>query len=342
MNLLKRKMPLFCISNIMVSFVCTGFLGTNYYNASVESSQSDGETVALVDDVIPLSQEESKKESVKKETTTTKKKTTAKKTVSKVTQKTVKSSVTYAPAKYNAVTGNAIVEYAKRYLGLRYVSGGYSLSRGTDCSGFTKLIYKEFGVNLSRVVSGQIKSGTYVSKGDLQKGDLVFYSSGGSKATHVAIYVGNGSVIHESNHRDGVKYSSVNMMRYITARRVINSTANKIAEEKVNAEKKEVINTPLPEVSSVPVVTETPSTNVNVVTTEEKKEPVVSDVKEESVVSTPTPTPIVTPTEQPVSETKNETKESTKEVVENNMDKKEEKKETTTMTSTEVTETNEN
>ena len=47
MNLLKRKMPLFCISNIMVSFVCTGFLGTNYYNASVESSQSDGETVAL-------------------------------------------------------------------------------------------------------------------------------------------------------------------------------------------------------------------------------------------------------------------------------------------------------
>lgn len=332
MNLLKRKMPLFCISNIMVSFVCTGFLGTNYYNASVESSQSDGETVALVDDVIPLSQEESKKESVKKETTTTKKKTTAKKTVSKVTQKTVKSSVTYAPAKYNAVTGNAIVEYAKRYLGLRYVSGGYSLSRGTDCSGFTKLIYKEFGVNLSRVVSGQIKSGTYVSKGDLQKGDLVFYSSGGSKATHVAIYVGNGSVIHESNHRDGVKYSSVNMMRYITARRVINSTANKIAEEKVNAEKKEVINTPLPVVTNTPVP----------VVTEEKKEPVVSDVKEESVVSTPTPTPIVTPTEQPVSETKTETKESTKEVVENNMDKKEEKKETTTITSTEVSETNEN
>lgn len=342
MNLLKRKMPLFCISNIMVSFICTGFLGTNYYNASIESGQGDSETIALQDDVIPLSQEESKKESVTKETTTktTSKKTTTKKTVSKVTSKTVKASVTYAPAKYNAVTGNAIVEYAKRYLGLRYVSGGYSLSSGTDCSGFTKLIYKEFGVNLSRVVSGQIKSGTYVSKSDLQKGDLVFYSSGGSKATHVAIYVGNGSVIHESNHRDGVKYSSVNMMRYITARRVINSTANKIAEEKVNAEKNEVINTPLPEVTTVPTVTETPSTNVGVVTPEENKETVVSEVKEESVVSTPTHT--VTPTEQPVSVTQTETKESTKEVVENNMDKKEEKKETTTMTSTEVSETNEN
>ena len=330
MNLLKRKMPLFCLSNIMVSFVCTGFLGTNYYSVSQENEQSSSETIALVDDVIPLSQEESKKESVKKETKTTKKTTTAKKTVSKVTQKTVKSSITYAPAKYNAVTGNAIVEYAKRYLGLRYVSGGYSLTSGTDCSGFTKLIYKEFGVNLSRVVSGQVKSGTYVSKGDLQKGDLVFYSSGGSKATHVAIYVGNGSVIHESNHRDGVKYSSVNMMRYITARRVINSTANKIAEEKVSNEKKEVINTPLPDVTSTPVP----------VITEEKKEPVVSDVKEESVVSTPTPT--VTPTEQPVSETKTETKESTKEVVDNNMDKKEEKKETTAPISTPVSETNEN
>ena len=339
MNLLKRKMPLFCISNIMVSFVCTGFLGTNYYNASIESEQSDGESIALVDDVIPLSQKESKEESVKKETKTTKKTTTAKKTVSKVTQKAVKSSVTYAPAKYNAVTGNAVVEYAKRYLGLRYVSGGYSLTSGTDCSGFTKLIYKEFGVNLSRVVSGQIKSGTYVSKGDLQKGDLVFYSSGGSKATHVAIYVGNGSVIHESNHRDGVKYSSVNMMRYITARRVINSTANKIAEEKVNSEKKEeIINTPLPVVTSTPVPDVT-STPVPVIT-EENKETVGSDVKEESVVSTPTPT--VTPTEQPVSKPSVETKESTKEVVENNMDKKEEKKETTTPTSTSVSETNDN
>lgn len=327
MNLLKRKMPLFCISNIMVSFVCTGFLGTNYYSASIESEQSNGESIALVDDVIPLSQKESKEESVKKETSTTKKTTTAKKTVSKVTQKAVKSSITYAPAKYNAVTGNAIVEYAKRYLGLRYVSGGYSLTSGTDCSGFTKLIYKEFGVNLSRVVSGQIKSGTYVSKGDLQKGDLVFYSSGGSKATHVAIYVGNGSVIHESNHRDGVKYSSVNMMRYITARRVINSTANKIAEEKVNSEKKEeIINTPLPVVTNTPVP----------VITEENNETVVSDVKEENVVSTPTPS--ITPTPQPVSEPIVETKESTNEVVENNMDNKN----TATPVSTPVSETNEN
>ena len=326
MNLLKRKMPLFCISNIMVSFVCTGFLGTNYYNASIENEQSNGESVALVDDVIPLSQKESKEEGVKSETVKTKTVSKSKKTVSKVTQKKVNSSVTYAPAKYNAVTGNAIVEYAKRYLGLRYVSGGYSLTSGTDCSGFTKLIYKEFGVNLSRVVSGQIKSGTYVSKSDLQKGDLVFYSSGGSKATHVAIYVGNGSVIHESNHRDGVKYSSVNMMRYITARRVINSTANKIAEEKANTENKEVINTPLPE----PTSTSVPTVNGEV------NETVVSENNGESVVSTPTPTPT-----NSTETTTTNNNESTKEVVENNMDK-EENKVTSTPSSTPVNENNEN
>ena len=240
MNLLKGKMQLFCISNIMVSFVCTGLLGTNIYTTSLEAGQKQNEEVVMKDDVIPLSLEEGKKDDVtieKVTTSTSKKSTSTKKTVSKVTQKEVKASATYAPAKYNEVTGNAIVEYAKRYLGLRYVSGGYSLTSGTDCSGFTKLIYREFGITLSRIVSGQIKSGTYVRKADLQKGDLVFYSSGGSKATHVAIYVGNGSVIHESNHRDGVKYSSVNMMHYITARRVINSTATKIAEEKVNAER---------------------------------------------------------------------------------------------------------
>ena len=319
MNLFKRKMHLFCISNIMVSFVCTTFLGTNYCAAPLESGQTiSNEEVALVDDVIPLSQKESKEEAVTKETKTTTKKTTkttskntskAKKTVSQVTSKEVKASVTYAPAKYNEVTGSAIVDYAKRYLGLRYVSGGFSLKSGTDCSGFTKLIYKEFGITLSRVVSGQINSGTYVRKSDLQKGDLVFYSSGGSKATHVAIYVGGGSVIHESNHRDGVKYSSVNMMHYITARRVINATANKIAEEKIKNESNEVINTPTPEPKVTEQVVTTDTNNVQ----EEVKEPVVTPVVEnEPKVETPVSNE---PTQETVSEP----------VVENkNMDEKKE------------------
>lgn len=268
MNLFTRKMHLFCVSNIVVSFVCTSFLGVPSYANSVENLEENAHEISLTaSDTEPASrlgennnlenslvtfgeesplddEEEEVKPPSKEETvqnaSTSKKKTTVTKVV---TKKEVASTKTYTPAKYSAVTGNAVVEYAKKYLGLRYVSGGNSLSTGTDCSGFTKLIYKEFGVTLSRDVRGQTGNGTYVRKADLQKGDLVFYgnkSVGG--VTHVGIYIGNGEVIHESNHRDGVKISSVNMMRYITARRVINSKAIKIAEEKLEEAKQQVNN----------------------------------------------------------------------------------------------------
>ena len=257
MNLINRQIRLFCVSNIMISFVCGSFIGNNYNNL-IEQEEMQNE-LAASSDVDPLSHlgdgiSKTIKEvidvpnveeigTVSKTTKTTKtstKKTTKKTTTTNVvTKKAVKASTTYAPAKYSEVTGSAVVEYAKKYLGLRYNSG-LSLKTGTDCSGFTKLIYREFGITLSRTASGQAKSGTYVRKGDLQKGDLVFYSNGSGRITHVAIYIGGGRVIHQSNPRDGVKYSSVNMMQYITARRVINNTAKKIAEQKLNSENETV------------------------------------------------------------------------------------------------------
>lgn len=267
MSLIKGKVRLFCVSNIVVSFACTGFLGPRYFEEFQGLGQNDNNQVAATDDVIPLSQlgegesiiesivqtpsvEEMLKLAKKNaaqnnntNTNTTSKKvtkTTTKKTVttSVVKKKEVKASSNYAPAVYSEVTGSAVVNYAKRYMGLKYVHAGRSLATGTDCSGFTSLIYKEFGVTLPKTVSGQVNKGTYVKKSDLQKGDLVFYSSGTSYATHVTIYIGDGKVIHESTPRDGVKISSVNMMKYITARRVINNTAKKIAEQKLNEENK--------------------------------------------------------------------------------------------------------
>ena len=136
--------------------------------------------------------------------------------------------INYVKPSYNSLTGSNLVEYAKHYLGLRYVSAGNSLTIGTDCSGFTKLIYQEFGIILGRTVSSQIYSGTYVSKNDLEPGDLVFYGYS-NYASHVAIYIGSGLIIHESNPRDGVKISSVNIMNYITARRLI--TANVVSSK---------------------------------------------------------------------------------------------------------------
>ena len=269
MNLFTRKMRLFCVSNIVVSFVCTGFLGINGYNP-IESPEENAHEISLTaSDTEPVSHngEEEKREDTlakgtivsdktenkkieetktvsnitNKKTNTKSKSTTKKTTTNVVTKKEVKKTVTYAPAAYSSVTGDAIVNYARRYLGLRYKSGTPSLTNGSDCSGFTMLIFREFGVSLPRTVSGQIGRGTYVNKKDLQKGDLVFYKSRGSRggASHVAIYIGGGQVIHESRPGVGVKISSVNMMQYVTARRVINSKAKEIAEKKLEEQKQE-------------------------------------------------------------------------------------------------------
>jgi len=98
------------------------------------------------------------------------------------------------------------------------------------------LIYKEFGISLGRTVASQQYSGTYVSKSDLMPGDLVFYSYG-SVASHVAIYIGDGLIIHESTPRDGVKISSVNIMNYITARRLITSNVTSKVESNIQSNK---------------------------------------------------------------------------------------------------------
>ena len=196
----------------------------------------------------------------------------------------------YVKPSYNSLTGTNLVNYARNFLGLRYVSAGNSLQTGTDCSGFTRLIYGEFGISLGRTVGSQIYSGTYVSKNDLEPGDLVFYSYG-SVASHVAIYMGDGLIIHESNPRDGVKISSVNIMNYITARRLItsnvtSSVGNTLSEVKdevkqevvVETPKQEIVNTPEPEVKE---------TNENefldISNQEEIREEVV-EIKEEETV----------------------------------------------------------
>ena len=104
----------------------------------------------------------------------------------------------------------AIVNYAMQFLGNRYVHGGQSLASGTDCSGFTCYIYKEFGINLSRIPQGQWTSnGRSIDVSQIQPGDIVCYSSSGSKCTHVALYIGNGQVIHEANAKRGVIISNM-------------------------------------------------------------------------------------------------------------------------------------
>lgn len=113
-----------------------------------------------------------------------------------------------------------MVEYAKQFLGNPYVWGGTSLTKGTDCSGFTMSIYKHFGVSLPHSSRAQAGYGTKVSLSEAKPGDLVFYSSGGS-INHVAMYIGNGQVIHASTKKTGIKISNVSYRSVKTVRRIL-------------------------------------------------------------------------------------------------------------------------
>ncbi len=109
----------------------------------------------------------------------------------------------------------AIVIEAKKHIGLRYVWGGNSLKTGADCSGFCIAVYKAVGINTSSIprqsteMAGCSK-GKKVSLANAKPGDLVFYGDKNGRVNHVAIYIGNGQIIHEAGRASGCKISSVN------------------------------------------------------------------------------------------------------------------------------------
>lgn len=104
----------------------------------------------------------------------------------------------------NSELRDQIVTYAKQFLGNKYVHGGNSLKDGTDCSGFTSLIYADFGYSVGRTPASQLSSaGRGIDYSNIQKGDIICYGKNG-KCTHVALYIGDGQIIHEANSRKGV------------------------------------------------------------------------------------------------------------------------------------------
>lgn len=104
-------------------------------------------------------------------------------------------------------TGMSLVQYALQFVGNRYVWGGTSLTNGVDCSGFTMQVYAHYGVSLPHHAASQPGYGRRVSASEAKPGDLFFYSNGGG-INHVAIYIGNGQVVHASNPRTGIKISN--------------------------------------------------------------------------------------------------------------------------------------
>lgn len=122
-------------------------------------------------------------------------------------------------------SGAAIVQYAKTFLGYRYVYGTAGPNT-FDCSGFVQYVYKHFGYSLSRSSGTQANDGVAVSKSNLQPGDvLIFRDTSNSRIGHVGIYIGDGQFIHASNSRTGVIISSLStsayQKRYVGARRIL-------------------------------------------------------------------------------------------------------------------------
>ena len=130
----------------------------------------------------------------------------------------IDSDNTVDPEEYQSSgsgSGSSVVDFATQFVGNPYVWGGTSLTDGADCSGFVQSVYANFGVSLPRTSYEQQNAGTEVSYADAQPGDLICYGG------HVAIYMGDGKIVHASNAKDGIKISNDATYRTILSVRLL-------------------------------------------------------------------------------------------------------------------------
>ena len=153
----------------------------------------------------------------------------AKKAAEEAKQKAIeeakKNNVTYyaedsVGISTNIELANQIVNYALQFVGNPYVYGGNSLTNGTDCSGFTSLVFANFGISLPRSSYSQGYVGVYVNPNNRQIGDLVLYGYNG-QISHAALYIGNNQVVHALNSNVGIVVTDYSIMPVITVRRVL-------------------------------------------------------------------------------------------------------------------------
>ena len=114
-----------------------------------------------------------------------------------------------------------LCEFAKQFVGNPYVWGGTSLTKGADCSGFVLSVFAEFGVDLPHYSVSQSQKGTEIDVAEVLPGDLIFYTNKKGVVDHVAMYIGDGKIVHAASKKDGIKISSYKTRTPYKARRVI-------------------------------------------------------------------------------------------------------------------------
>lgn len=111
--------------------------------------------------------------------------------------------------------GQQIANYACQFVGNPYKMGGTSLTDGADCSGFIQSVYRHFGYVIPRDSTSQRSAGRAVAYENAQPGDIICY------AGHVAIYLGNGRIVHASSERTGIKYGTATYRTILSVRRIV-------------------------------------------------------------------------------------------------------------------------
>ncbi len=133
-----------------------------------------------------------------------------------------------------SVEQKEVISYALQFVGNPYRYGGISLTKGADCSGFTYSVYKKFGYKLTHNAYQQMTEVKKVKMKNIKPGDLIFYGSSKSSCSHVALYIGNGKVVHASTVTTGIVISDYKYRKYCGVGRVLEEETYTTDEE--NAE----------------------------------------------------------------------------------------------------------
>ncbi len=185
----------------------TGWISTDYTDLHSEFVQAESRE----EEAARLAKEQEEREKARAAAA-------ASKSASSVTESAGAASSAPA-ASYSVGTGNengvAVAEYALQFVGNPYVYGGTSLTNGADCSGFVMSVYANFGVSLPHS-SASDRSQGYAVDGlqNAEPGDLICYSG------HVALYIGNGQIVHASNKKTGIIVSDANYRKILAVRRI--------------------------------------------------------------------------------------------------------------------------